>query len=319
MNVSPIPLTVIGGFLGAGKSTLVNRLLAQAGDSRVTVLVNDFGAINIDAALIESRDGETISLANGCVCCSIGDDLVDALIRAMERQPAPDRIVIEASGVADPWRIAQVGLSDPALRLDSVVVLADAETVRAHAADRYLADTIRGQLRAGDYLILNKADLVTAESLAATRGWLAATCPDTPIFIASDADVPFVFLADAGLSAWPAGAMHACGCPAGRPCRHEQAHGELFESWSIELAGRFRADALRAWLRALPAGVLRTKGLVATDEWPWAVMHGVGRRGTLACAAPPISARSAIVAIGLRGQLPIAELDAFFRGARLAD
>ena len=319
MHVPPIPLTVIGGFLGAGKSTLVNRLLAQAGDTRVTVLVNDFGAINIDASLIASRDGETISLANGCVCCSIGDDLVDALIRAMERQPAPDRIVIEASGVADPWRIAQVGLSDPALRLDSVVVLVDAETVRAHAADRHLADTIRGQLRAGDYLILNKADLLAPETLAATRRWLASTCPGTPIVVARDADVPFVFLADAGLSAWPAGTMRACGCSERHPCRHGQAHGDLFESWSWEPAGRLRADALRAWLRALPAGVLRTKGIVATDEWPWAVMHGVGRRGTLTPAAPPAPARSAIVAIGLRGQLPVAELDAFFRGARLAD
>jgi len=97
-----LPLTVIGGFLGAGKTTLLNRWLRNAGGQRLAVLVNDFGALNIDAELIAANTGETIALSNGCVCCQIGDDLSGALIRVLESAERFDAVVIEASGVSDP-------------------------------------------------------------------------------------------------------------------------------------------------------------------------------------------------------------------------
>ena len=103
-----LPVTVVGGYLGAGKTTLLNRLLADTQGRRLAVLVNDFGAVNIDAGLIANRDGETISLVNGCVCCSIGDNLGMTLYDLAERPDGPEHIVIEASGVADPARIAMV-------------------------------------------------------------------------------------------------------------------------------------------------------------------------------------------------------------------
>ena len=101
-----MPVTVIGGYLGAGKTKLLNRLLAEAEGRRLAVLVNDFGEVNIDAALIANRDGETISLTNGCVCCSIGDNLGMTLYDLAERPDGPEHILVEASGVADPARIA---------------------------------------------------------------------------------------------------------------------------------------------------------------------------------------------------------------------
>ena len=114
-----IPFTVIGGFLGAGKTTLLNHWLADPQGERLAVLVNDFGAINVDAALLrpegDPADPQVMALSNGCVCCSIGGDLADALARVMDRRPSVDRIVVEASGVSDPWRIAQVALADPQL------------------------------------------------------------------------------------------------------------------------------------------------------------------------------------------------------------
>ena len=115
--IAPIALIVLGGYLGAGKTTLLNRLLADAQGRRVTVLVNDFGAINIDASLIREQSDDVISLENGCVCCSIGGRLVQALVEISARADPPDVLIIEASGVSDPVRIAQVGMLDRAFRL----------------------------------------------------------------------------------------------------------------------------------------------------------------------------------------------------------
>jgi Ni2+-binding GTPase involved in maturation of urease and hydrogenase len=113
----PIPLVVLGGYLGAGKTTLLNHVLSNAGQRRVAVLVNDFGDINIDAALIRERTDDVINLENGCVCCSIGGRLVDALVKISARPARPELLIIEASGVSDPVKIAQIGLLDRAFRL----------------------------------------------------------------------------------------------------------------------------------------------------------------------------------------------------------
>ena len=103
-----IPFTVIGGFLGAGKTTLLNRLLRGATGRRFAVMVNDFGALDIDGRLVAEHAGETIALANGCLCCTIGDSLVTTLLALLERSERFDHIVVEASGVADPGRIADL-------------------------------------------------------------------------------------------------------------------------------------------------------------------------------------------------------------------
>ena len=162
------PLTVLGGFLGAGKTTLVNALLRQASGLRLTVLVNDFGSVNIDAALIATASGDTIALTNGCVCCAVSDDFAAGLAAALDRRPAPDHLLIECSGVADPAAMAAIAQVDPELTLAGVVVLADATSVAARLADPLLVDTLRRQLRAAELLVLTKTDLAGgAAALAA--------------------------------------------------------------------------------------------------------------------------------------------------------
>ena len=129
----PIPVTVIGGYLGSGKTTLVNHLLRTAAGRRIAVLVNEFGALPIDADLIEARDDTMIKLSGGCVCCSYGSDMMAALMDIQQLRPAPDHVLLEASGVALPGAVAQSVELLSGCRLDSTVVLADAETVEERA------------------------------------------------------------------------------------------------------------------------------------------------------------------------------------------
>jgi G3E family GTPase len=188
-STPPVPVTVIGGYLGAGKTTLVNRMLRQANGLRIAVLVNEFGELPIDADLIESRNENVINIAGGCVCCSYGSDLMAALMDLQQVQPAPDHILIEASGVALPEAIAQSVTLISRYVIDGVIVLADAETITKYGADRYLAGTIKNQLAAADIVLLNKVDLPEPDALEATRQWLAIQCADVHIVETKNAGV----------------------------------------------------------------------------------------------------------------------------------
>ena len=140
----PLQVTVVGGYLGAGKTTLVNHLLRNADGLRLAVLVNEFGELPIDADLIEAEDDKIISIAGGCVCCSYGNDLMLALMDLAKMKPRPDHVLLESSGVAIPGSIAaSIGLLAD-FSADGVVILADAETIRKNAADRYVGDTVSG-------------------------------------------------------------------------------------------------------------------------------------------------------------------------------
>ncbi len=183
MNQEVVPITIIAGFLGSGKTSLLNHLLAHADGQRLTALVNDFGALNIDSELIAAQNGNQISLANGCVCCSIGDDLTLALAQVMNQAPRPDHILIEASGVADPARIAAFAQVDRDLRLDGIITLVDALAHQQHSSDPHLADNYQRQIAAGHFLLLSKTDLASAAQTQKVTEQLAAQKPDTPIAI----------------------------------------------------------------------------------------------------------------------------------------
>jgi len=193
-----MPVTVIGGYLGAGKTTLINQLLRHADGTRLAVLVNDFGELPIDADLIESRDDNVISITGGCVCCSYGSDLMEALIDLDQMDPAPDHLLIETSGVGLPDAIAQSMQLIPRYTIDGIVVLADAETVRNRGEDRYLHDTITRQLAAADVVMLNKVDLLAPEALAKTREWIEEKIAEIPIVETVNADVPLAVVLGVG-------------------------------------------------------------------------------------------------------------------------
>ena len=320
-----LPLTVIGGFLGAGKTTLLNHWLKAAQGARLAVLVNDFGAINIDAELIASTDGNTMALTNGCVCCQIGDDLSAALIGVLESAVPLDGVVVEASGVSDAWRIAQIGRADPGLMLDGVVVLVDAGAALGHARDPILSDTLERQLRAADLIVLNQLDRASAAELQAVRQWIAQVAGATPQFETTLAQVPLPMLSGLAGPAMPGRTLldaHACtsACEHGHGEHHhghghdhdntswQATHGDVFETWSAMPTQAFAEADLRDWLKSPPTGLLRLKGFLrvqrtGSGKEEWMELQFAGRHASLRVAreAPHTAA---LVAIGLRGQLP---------------
>lgn len=290
-----IPLVVLGGFLGAGKTTLLNHLLQNAEGRRIAVLVNDFGPINVDAGLIADHDGQTLSLTNGCICCSIGSGLDAALIRVLEHRPEPELILIEASGVSDPAKIAQVGMSDPLLQLELVLVMVDAEQVVGQLADRLLGDSIARQIESAGLLVLNKTDLVSAAQLAGLKSALMARFGPIPLIESVNGQVPLAALLNRG------GAnRHSSSDPY---AHFTDALDHPFESGSWSADGVLHADALIQALKQLPRSIMRVKGWVTTDRHGPAVIQMAGRRVRVERRTDvPASSGNTLVFIGLKQQ-----------------
>jgi len=274
-----IPVTILGGFLGAGKTTAVNHLLRNA-CGRIGVLVNDFGAIAVDAQLIEAAEGDLVALSNGCVCCAVGPDLGASLARIAAR--GPQRIVVEASGVADPWRIAQLVRLEPDVVLDAVLVLVDASGFAEQLADRWLADTLERQLARADLILISKCDLATPAQLIATRAAVWRIRPDAALVNIQGGAVPEALLGGTGQSS-------------SRFIAEPPEHGFRAAFWPAEAA--FDAAKLRNLLAQLPASVLRAKGFcrIGPDHAPH-LLQLVGRRWTLTPWAQP--ATPGLVLIG---------------------
>ena len=286
VNPSPIPVSLIGGFLGAGKTTLLNRLLARTTQTRFAVLVNDFGALDIDSDLIIAHGGDTVSLANGCLCCSIGDSLISTLARLLARSELPQHIVIETSGVADPGPIGEVARLDPELTLNATLVVVDTPRVRAQATDEYLEDTLKRQLRAADILLLNKADLINEAELHAVNAWCANAYPTTPVVPCVKGDVPIEWLL--GNIASVEGTRNSFVSP-----HHDIAF------WCANFTNFLPIERylLERALQESPKEILRAKGFISlTDDPQPQALQWVGRRLELTQAshAPP----SKLVIIG---------------------
>ena len=288
-----VPLTVIGGYLGAGKTTVLNHLLCNNSGLRIAALVNDFGDINIDADLIESTDGETIALTNGCACCTLADGLTTVIAGLRERTADFDHIVIESSGVADPLKIGHTGAAF-GFPLVGVVVVVDAEMVRTQSTDKYVGDTVTRQLGSADLLIVNKSDLVAPDELESLQAWLADTAPDTPRLTTEGGRVDTAILL---------ASLRASDVSVALAGSHDS-----FESWSFQTDVPLRRSDVDAFLTALPPGVVRAKGILrlADDTTSRYLLQRVGRRTSLlpfnaASAGDPVDTR--LVVIGVPGSI----------------
>ena len=298
-----VPMSVVGGFLGAGKTTLLNRVLGGRHGVRYAVLVNDFGALEVDGALVAAHGGDTVVFANGCVCCTMGDDLVGAVDRLLDADRPPDQLLVEASGVADPSAIAEVAALHPGLARDLVVVLADAETVRARHGDERLRDTLDRQLAAADLLVLNKCDRVPEDARRAVEAWLRDRAgAHASVVRAVDADIPMEVLS--------AGSMGPT-APAG-PLGGEPEHSHRFRAHVAPCPDPIDPERLRAALRALSPRTLRAKGFVVSaraGEPAWMLVQACGESVEIEAWRPPAGQPApipGIVFIGL-DDLPAAD------------
>ena len=267
----PVPFTVIGGFLGAGKTTLLNNLLAEPSGVRYAVLVNDFGELNIDESLIRAHDGETLSLTNGCVCCSISDDFISTIINLMQRAAEFDQIVIEASGVSEPARIMDIAHLDPDLIPNGTIVLVDAAEVRSHFEDRYVGSVVMEQLKTADLLIVNKTDLVEEEELIRLETWLEHVTPSVARLKTSGAKVALPMII---------GELHSS--ESINSSFSQNVHTP-FSSIALQAAVPVERTAFEHWKDQLPSTVIRGKGVLSFKENPetvW-IWQKVGRSETL--------------------------------------
>ena len=148
-----IPLTIISGYLGAGKTTFINKILKET-KTPLGILVNDFGDLDIDYDLIKNDDGLTYSLPNGCVCCKLNDDTGSALESMKTRDISG--VLLEASGVAIPIKIANYGLSWPGFSLNGILSLVDGQSIESLLNNKYVKNTVRDQLIQADRIVLNR-------------------------------------------------------------------------------------------------------------------------------------------------------------------
>jgi cobalamin biosynthesis protein CobW len=330
-DLAKIPVTIVTGFLGSGKTTLIRHVLENARGRRLALIINEFGDVGVDGAILKSCGIETcpeeniVELANGCLCCTVADDFIPAIEALLSRSPRPEHIIIETSGLALPKPLVKA-FDWPGIRtrltVDGVIAVVDGAAVAdgrfaddpiklaaQRAADgaidheNPLEEVYEDQLLCADLVVLNKADLLSADSLFRISREIRATVPRAVQIVETREGRidPAVLL---GLTAAVEDDL------AGRPSHHDGEEGhdhDDFESFVVDIPPTGDPDGLLISLSAAAEafGVLRMKGFVAVSGKPMRLLvQGVGnrfRREFDRAWAPGEERRGRLVVIGEKG------------------
>ena len=298
------PLTLVGGYLGSGKTTLINRFLASPDAGRTAVVVNDFGDVNIDAALIRAAGADTLELTNGCICCQITDDVQTTMVGLAARTDI-DRVICEVSGIGDP---SQLGTwrSFPGFRAGPVVVCADAGATEARLVDEYVADVMRAQLTSADVVLVTKTDRVPAAQVERVREVCAGIARRarviTPVEgmetalqagttdVAEAADgVVRAAAVDARTAAEAATGLASgadtdakAGVPAGTDAHvagahgADEAHAQVHRTRTVDLSTQVHPNDVADRLREHESLLVRAKGFALSSDGGWWQIHLAG-------------------------------------------
>jgi G3E family GTPase len=288
-----LPVTLVTGFLGSGKTTLVNHILSNREDVRAAVLVNELGDIGIDNELIIATEDGMIELNNGCICCSTNNDLVDSIVRVLGRPESVDHIIVETTGVADPLPVAttfQRPEFRDTLRLDAIVAVADAEQF---SLDRFDGSAPRNQLRYADAILLNKCDRADAGRLDTIEEKIRSLNEQARLVRTTQSAVPLALILDVDLfRPGHAGHDHTHG--------HGHLHDDGFVSLSFESDRPFLVNRFQAFLdTGRPPGLFRGKGFLwLAETGKRYVFHLVGERFTLEEDTRGVGSTNRLVLIG---------------------
>lgn len=265
----PLPITIITGYLGAGKTTLLNRILTEEHGMKIAVILNEFGEIGIDGDLVVNVEEEILTMNNGCICCTVREDLVEVLEDLLERREVLDHVVIETTGLAEPGPIVMAFLGHPDLgerfTIDGIVTVVD-----AYHLDRQLhaAPEVPSQIAYADRILLNKAELLSPDALDAAERAVRAINPLASIIRTSFAAMEVAELLDIG------------GFDLGREISRDPEtdgtgthhHDEGVGAIALEIAAEIDREALDRWIGGLiderHADIYRMKGIIAVPETP---------------------------------------------------
>ena len=274
------PVTILTGFLGAGKTTLLNHILSNQDGLKTAVLVNEFGEIGIDNDLVVSTSADMVELSNGCICCTINGELLEAVERILNRPEPLDYLVVETTGLADPLPVAMTFLGSELrdqTRLDSIITLVDAENCNARVFE---SEVGRSQIIYGDILLLNKTDLVSPERVNELEDNLRSIKKDARILHSVKGNVPLPLLMSVGL--FESDRVATKSDHDHRHSHHEHDHGhhdhghhdhadhldiEGYTSLSFSSNGPFSLRKFQNFLdNQLPESVFRAKGILWFNE-----------------------------------------------------
>lgn len=325
MPISPIPLMILTGFLGAGKTTLLNRLLNSDHGLKIAVMVNDFGAINIDAQLVVDVDEaeETINLSNGCICCTIRGDLVKAVMDLIARDDPPEYIIIETSGVSDPIDVVLTLRAINRVAIDSVLTVIDAEQLPQTRAEFPIL--AMNQIGTADLVVLNKADLVDEAQRASVKQMVVEIAPKARVIETVQGAVPLEIVLGAGrydpmqVAEKTAQAVHVHESAPHHDQHDDHPHADhslIFETWSWRSDQPVSYRALRRVVDSLPETIYRAKGIFFLADQPdqRAILQVVGKRAALSLEAGATT-QSQVALIGTQGSMVPSTLQQLFDGA----